>query len=151
MKKYMSHWIIGTFFLTLGLLIAIGPQTIFKPCSALLEITAEEGARGMTVPMRCHWSAKAEIGIGGVIALLGLLLLFFHNVQVRLGLSMALPALGLVSVLLPGRHLIGVCMARTMECRILMLPMLTMLGSLIIAVSLVYTVVLVRKARKRPA
>ena len=155
MKNTFSRWISGVLFVALGLLIAIGPQTIFKPCSGLLQIYTE-GMQGQSmqqmppsdaryVPMKCHWSANAEIGIGGAIAFLGILLLFFRKSPVRLGLSLAQAALGLVTVLIPS-SLIGVCMGKTMQCRVLMLPLLLVLGCLVIAVSLANVSLLFREA-----
>ena len=137
MKNAFTRWISGALFAALGLLIAIGPQTIFKPCAGLLELLP--GNR--FVPMKCHWSGIAEIGIGGVIAILGLLLLFFSQAQIRFGMSLAQAALGITAVLIPTR-LIGTCAAPTMRCNILMRPMLLAAGCLVITVSAVNVLLL---------
>ena len=145
MKNIFTRRISGIIFIVTGLLIAIGPQTVFKPCTALLELVS-----GRMVPMRCHWAAAAETGIGGAIAFLGLLLLFFPvgskgSSQLRLGLSISLAVMGLVTVLLPTK-LIGVCMTKTMECNLLMLPMLMVLGSAVIAAALANVFLLYKEA-----
>jgi len=143
MKNTFTHFILGSLFVVFGLLIAIGPQTIFEPCKELLEIsTGGMEMRGMAsaaptyTPMKCHWSGVAEIGPGGAIALLGLLLLCFHKSQLRLGITFAQTLLGIMVILFPTK-LIGVCMAKTMNCHLLFYPMMLVLGSLVIAASLV--------------
>jgi len=97
--------------------------------------------------MKCHWAAIAEIGVGGSIALLGLLLLLFRQVQVRFGLSLAQLVLGIITVFIPTK-LIGVCMMKTMQCNILMQPMLIVLGCVVIAVSLANVLLLFKEIGK---
>ena len=160
MKIFFTRWISGVLFIVLGLMISVGPQTIFKPCSELLQIYSG-GIQGQVmqgqgmqqtpsdtryVPMKCHWSAIAEIGIGGAMALLGFLFLLSGKPQLRLGLSFAQAALGLVAVLMPTK-LIGTCVGKMMQCNILMLPMLLVMGCLVIAVSIVNVFLLFRNAR----
>ncbi|MDR1956292.1 MAG: DUF4418 family protein, partial [Treponema sp.] len=56
-KKQLLYGIIIIIF---GLLVAWGPQFLFKVCNATEE----------NFP-RCHWSAQAEIGMGILITALG--------------------------------------------------------------------------------
>ena len=146
MKNTFTRWVSASLFIVLGLLIAIGPQTFFKPCQGLLQLYEDGAASDRYVPMKCHWSAVAEIGAGGAIALLGLFLLFFAASQVRFGLSLAQLVLGLLSFLITTK-LIGTCMSKTMECNLVMLPMLLVLSSLTIVVSLINVLLLFRDAR----
>jgi len=131
MKNIFTRWISGILFILIGLLIAIGPQTGFEPCQGLLELTS-----GRFVPMRCHWAAAAETGIGGAIALLGIFLLLFSKLSVRFGLNLGIAVFGIVAVLIPTK-LIGVCITKTMQCNVLMQPMLMVTGGIVIAAALV--------------
>ncbi len=114
----------GLLVAVFGSLIALGPQFLFKVCEA-------EG----DMIMRCFWTGRAEIGIGGVIFLSGLFLAFFKNPALRFGVNLGLIPLGILTLLIP-TVLIGVCGSHSMECRILALPSLVVLGILLIAAAL---------------
>ena len=117
-----NKYVVGALLLILGLLIAIGPQKIFPVC----EFNPEKA-------MKCHWMGKSEIGVGAVIAVIGLLQMVMDHAKIRQGLSMSAALLGLVTLLLPTK-LIGVCMNVHMRCVTLTRPALLILG---IAVMLV--------------
>jgi hypothetical protein len=51
--------------------------------------------------MKCHWSAQAEIGIGGLIAALGIALTLFTAPKTRLGLAMGIFLSGILALLIP--------------------------------------------------
>lgn len=105
-----------------GLLVAVGPQTIFRLC----------GPKPDGTWMKCHWTGQAELGVGLFIAALGVLLLVFSNEKVRLGLSLAAVLAGVLVLLLP-TALIGGCSMSTMNCQRLTFPALEILGSLTVA------------------
>ncbi|WP_051656543.1 DUF4418 family protein [Butyrivibrio sp. AE3004] len=107
----------GITFIILGLLIAVGPQSIFAVCGPM-----EDGKF-----MKCHWTAQAELGIGLAIVFLAAGILFFKSEQIRAGLSIAAFALSIVSVLVPTK-LIGVCGGEHMQCHSLTKPVLIILG-----------------------
>ena len=111
-----NKYVVGALLLVLGLLIAIGPQKIFPVC----EFNPEK-------PMKCNWMGKAEIGVGAVVALIGVLQMVMDHAKVRMGLSMAAVPMGLLTLLLPTK-LIGVCMNVHMRCVTLTRPALLMLG-----------------------
>ena len=111
-----NKYVVGALLLVLGLLIAIGPQKIFPVC----EFNPEK-------PMKCNWMGKAEIGVGAVVALIGVLQMAMDHAKVRMGLSMAAVPMGLLTLLLPTK-LIGVCMNVHMRCVTLTRPALLMLG-----------------------
>jgi hypothetical protein len=116
-----------------GLLIALGPQFLFKVCPA---------ADGMY--MKCHWSARAEIGVGGpLIAGLGIALIFFANPKIRLGLSIGVFLSGVLALLIP-HALIGGCVMHTMPCRKIAFPAITVIGILLLITMALNTLYLVR-------
>ncbi len=150
-----NRFISGIIIIVLGQLIAIGPQTIFPVCGVgelKQEVTessshkdmdrndhgeadGDKGSSAMDSPMKCSWTARAEIGVGGVIAIVGLLLIFTASSQIRFGLNLAVGFMGLLSFLLPSVF-IGVCGSDRMGCRSLTLPVLSILSGSVMAVSI---------------
>lgn len=110
---------VGILYIILGLLVAIGPQTLFPACGA------HDGKF-----MKCHWTAQAELGIGLTIAILGLLLILIASRQLRIGISIGIFLNAILELLIPNA-LIGVCGSLQMNCRILTLPALNILGVLV--------------------
>jgi hypothetical protein len=106
----------GVLFLILGLLVAIGPHTIFPVCEAM-----GDGY------MKCHWTAQAVLGIGVSIAVLGVLLIMIASKPIRIGISLALIPYAVLVILIPNL-LIGVCGKLHMRCHSLTLPALNVLG-----------------------
>ena len=100
-----------------GLLISIGPKTIFKLCEA-----EPDGSWP-----KCHWTGQAELGVGLLIVALGVLLLIFSSKRTRLGLSIAV-ALGGILVLLFPTVLIGGCAMKNMACQRVTFPALIVMG-----------------------
>lgn len=109
--------IFGAVLLILGALIAIGPQSIFAVC----EFNPEKA-------MKCHWMARAELGVGAVMAVLGLCSMLSPSTQMSRGLLAAGGLLGILTMLLP-TVLIGVCMNVHMQCVTLTRPALLVLGA----------------------
>jgi hypothetical protein len=144
MKNIFTRFISGSLFIVLGLLAAIGPQTIFQPCLDVMEVCVDGMSNNVFMPMKCYWSAMAEIGPGGAIAILGLLLLCFRKSQMRLGIIFAQTLLGIMAILFPAK-LIGICMSKTHDCHLLFYPMILVLGSLVIALSLVNGFFIIKK------
>jgi hypothetical protein len=111
-----NRLITGIAIVILGLLLAVGTQTIFPVCEAGEKV------------MKCFWTGRAAIGIGGVIAVIGILLLVFGNKRTRIGLLLSLVPIGVYTVLIPN-VLIGVCGGAHMNCRALALPAITIIGT----------------------
>jgi hypothetical protein len=103
-----------------GLLIALGPQFLFKVCPVMGDMI-----------MKCHWSAQAEIGVGSLIAALGIALVFFANPRVRLGLTIGI-FLSAILVLLVPHALIGGCAGHHMACRKIAFPAITVISMLLL-------------------
>ena len=92
-----------------GLLLAWGPQVLFRPCP-----TTEKF-------MKCFWSCRALIVVGCVLALIGLLQLLAKNTETRKALSVVALALFLGAILIP-TVVIGGCAKEDMACRLLTFP-----------------------------
>jgi hypothetical protein len=123
----------GGAVIVLGLLIALGPQSLFKVCPVTGEMV-----------MKCHWSAQAEIGVGALIALLGAALIVFANPRTRLGLTLAVFLSGVLALLIP-HALIGGCGMHSMACRKTAFPAITVISILLLVGSAAYTWYLARK------
>ena len=128
--------ITGIFYFIVGILVAIGPHTIFAVCEAM------EGKY-----MKCHWTAQAEIGVGISIAIVGGLYYFLKSDKIRIGLQIALYTILAQVALLPD-VLIGVCGKEHMQCRALTLPALNVLTVLGIAVGVVNLIYLLKRKDK---
>lgn len=163
-----SRIIIGAVIIVLGLLLAVGPQTIFPVCgvhgyadSAMSmeddamghdamsdDGASEAGHSGNGSKMKCYWTGQAEIGAGLVIAVIGIFLLIFKERNIRAGLSLSLVPLGIYALLIPNL-LIGVCGSAHMECRTLALPAITIISAAVSVVSAVNVFLLLKAEKER--
>jgi hypothetical protein len=116
---------LGLFILALALVIGIVP--VLTECQAVMKL-----ANGMTTPMKCHWTAIAELAMAVPLAALGGFLFFNKRKETRQSLSIMGAILGVFVVLFP-TTLIGVCASNMMACRNLMLPTLVLSGILVVA------------------
>ena len=126
---------IGLAVVVLGMFISLGPQFLFKVC----------GIHGEEMP-RCFWSARGLIGTGFIIAALGICLMVFSDLKIRLGLTIGVLLMGIISLFIP-HGLIGGCSETAMACRRLAFPILTVLGILVTTLALIYTIFLERKTK----
>lgn len=107
----------------LGLLIVLTP--FFLPvCQGLLQL-----ANGKTVPMRCHWTAQAEMILGALIIVAGAFQVFAKNPESRRSLSFQTAFMGLAVVLTP-LFIIPTCVDPDMACNIGTKPALLILGGI---------------------
>lgn len=123
----MKNRLTGIIFIILGGVLAAGPRTIFPVCEVHMDMV-----------MTCNWTAQAELGIGIVIALLGVLLVVIRSNQVKIGLSLGIILNGLLSILVP-TVIIGVCEGKHMACHSLTLPVLVIIGSIIVIIAGIYS------------
>ena len=114
-----KHWF-GIVLVAFGLLIAIGPRTIFPVCPM------------GEMAMRCAGTAQAALWTGLAIAALGAAQALLPQALVGAALSALAGVGGLLTILYP-TVLIGVCKMPTMACHALTLPALVILGSFTIA------------------
>jgi hypothetical protein len=122
----------GGAVIVFGLLIALGPQFLFKVCPV------------GEIVMKCHWSARAEIGVGALIAALGIAFTIFASSRTRLGLSIGIFLAGVLALLIP-HALIGGCPMHTMQCRKVAFPAITVIGILLLIGAAMNAVYLARK------
>ena len=127
----------GGAVIVFGLLISLGPQFLFKVCPA---------AGGML--MKCHWSARAELGIGALIAALGIALIVFASPEIRLGLTIGVFLSGVLALLVP-QVLIGGCPSPSMQCRKITFPALTVISILLLISAAFNALYLVQKKNKK--
>lgn len=135
----MKNRIFMTFFLLIaGILIAVGPHTIFEVCD-----TSE-------MVMKCHWSAQAEIGTGLLIITGAILYFLFKDWQSKTVISFFTIAVGIVTILIP-KVLIGGCGSGRMPCQSTAFPAIYLISSAIIIFSAVNIFYLLKKQgiRKR--
>lgn len=105
-KKLLLTWAP----IVLGILVIVTPYIISPVCSGLLELKS-----GKLVYMKCHYSAQAEILLGSILLLTGIIQAFFKKGKSALGLMMAI--LGLAIIIVPQQFMIGVCLSNDMSCR----------------------------------
>lgn len=146
MKKNI---ILGSILIILGLLIAVGPQTIFPVCGAKANTEksqsmsenmnmSSEGNNGATAmspkKMACNYTAKAEIGAGVLIAVFGILFLVLKEDKTKLGIGIASALQGILVILYP-TVLTGVCGSVHMGCNAVTRPALVILGVITLLIS----------------
>jgi hypothetical protein len=152
MKKAI---ITGSAAIILGLLIALGPQFLFKVCGPTMASNAggeladccavpeESGCCApavSSVPV-CHWSACAEIGMGLLIAALGTCMIVFTDPKTQLGLLIGVFMASLVALAIP-HILIGGCGSMAMACRKVAFPALTVESVILLIFSAIMVVII---------
>lgn len=129
--------IVSILMMILGLLVIFVPTFILPVCPPTEVISQSADGHNHSVAfkfMKCYWTAKAEIGVGGVIAVLGLVMLLAKSSLVRLGISMSLACIAVLVAAIP-TILIGVCPGELMPCNIGTLPALLLLAGTIFIIA----------------
>ena len=104
-----------------GLLIALGPLYLFKSCPAGCCSAYPD----------CLWTRQMELGMGMIITVLGISFILYNDAKTQLGLAIGLFLTGFMVLLIP-HVIIGGCTIKTMECRLVTFPALTVLGLFVI-------------------
>jgi peptidoglycan/LPS O-acetylase OafA/YrhL len=87
-------------------------------------------------PMRCYWTARAELGAALPLLAVGVLLFFSRRKETRRALAVLVCLLGVVAMLLP-TVLIGVCEQSSAVCNTTMRPILLAAGGLTVIIGLI--------------
>jgi uncharacterized membrane protein YczE len=125
----------------LGILILIGPWT-FAPICEVNGMYAQL-ASGKTLPMPCGWTARAELGLGALAILAGILLNFSQAAETKRVIGLIGIALGILVILFP-LYITKMCAMADHPCNPLTKPVLILLGVAVIAISC-WTVYLAQK------
>jgi hypothetical protein len=124
----------GSVTIALGLLIALGPQVLFKVC----------GHGEDSIP-HCHWSAQAEIGMGLLIVALGACMIVFTDPKTHLGLGIGAFLASIIAFAVPN-FLIGGCGSLAMKCRKVAFPALTAESVVLLVFSaIIITIIVMQK------
>jgi|GEM_PF-1987059 len=115
----------GLLVLLLGMAVVV--STLF------LDTCADAGhymttASGMQVPMKCTWTERAILGIGGLVMVMGIIMLAAHPVARYL--SMPSAAAGILLLATP-LWLIPTCGNPSMPCNLSLKPGSLLLGGLV--------------------
>ena len=129
----------GITLVVLALAIAIVPA--FTDCQS--QGKSLTTTTGNTVPMKCHWTGIAEIGVAVPLVAVGAMMTLNRRKNNLMTLGVLGKVLGGMAIAFPN-GLIGVCTMPTMICHAVMKPALTVFGSLAIVGSL-GAIVLTRK------
>jgi len=121
-------------------LMVSGLITIFLPsfytCAAHGKAIQLPG--GGSIPMKCLWTARAEIAMGVLLLTVGAFLFISGTLESRRFLSVLVLILGIFVLLLP-TTLIGVCINPDMSCVVIMRPTLLLIGIVTVALGIVAT------------
>ena len=116
----------GLLVVTLGVATLLSTHYLLHSCADTgVFLTTMKGA---SVPMRCSWTERAVQGVGGLVALLGVLMVWLR--ESTRGLSLAVAASGLLMFLTP-IWLIPTCDSPMMNCNLSLKPGAMLLGALI--------------------
>ena len=137
----MVHRFFGIALLVLALAIAVVPA--FTDCQS--QGKSLTTTNGKTVPMKCHWTGIAEIGVAVPLITVGVMMTANRRRDNLRNLGVIGVILGAMAISFPA-GLIGVCATPTMVCHTLMRPALIILGSLAIVGS-IGAIVLTKKVQ----
>ena len=127
--------IFAAVFVLLGLLVILAPTVLFSVCESEMK-------------MACFFTKKAEIGVGLVIAALGVIYFFLKNKDIRLGISIA-QFLNAGLVLAFPAKLTGLCKMSDMACRVKTYPALIVLSVLLALTAAVNIVFLIKSESEK--
>lgn len=116
--------IVSIIYIVLGILLALVPTVLFPTCDAT------------EMKMACYYTKQAEVGLGVLVAVLGIVALLSKNADVRSGLSLAILGIAVLVVVYP-LYLTGLCKMSDMMCRLRTLPALILISVVIGVVAII--------------
>ena len=122
---------IGALLVFLGIIVILAPWVIFPVCE--MHGLFVETKTGMKLPMPCGYTARAETGVGALIAVAGGLLIARRTPETKQAVGVFSIAAGVLVILLP-TVIIGMCRLADHPCRQLTLPALEILGAAVIII-----------------
>ena len=152
----MNKIIISVIIIVLGLLISIGPQLLFRVCSSNMALSeeledccAEPELSSCCAPAVgslpvCHWTARAEIGMGFLISAFGACLLIFIDSKIQSGILTGVFFTGIIALFIP-YTLIGGCSSMDMQCHKIAFPALTAECIVLLGLSIIMFYITIRK------
>ena len=132
MKNSMKIPIPAIVLIVVGILLVIGPWT-FAPVCEVNGMYAQLTS-GKTLPMPCGWTARAEIGVGALTILAGLLLTFSQSPETKRIVGLFGIGLGVLAILFP-LYITKMCGMAEHPCNLVTKPVLLILGVAIAVVS----------------
>ena len=133
----------GGLVILLGIMLLFIPFHLFPVCADSIALPS-----GKSIPMRCFYTGKVEIGLGIALLLLGVSLSLFTSRLIRFGLCLAGMCFALLILAVP-TLLVGVCLNPTMACQIGTFPALMVLGGFATLFFFIMTIVYGRGLRTR--
>jgi hypothetical protein len=116
----------------LGIFLAVAPFTIAPVCE--VEGNYATLANGKTILMPCGWTARAEVGLGALVFLTGLMLPFGKSPDTGRFAGIFGAALGVLAILYP-TYITKMCAMADHPCNVLTKPTLILTGLVIITVA----------------
>lgn len=140
--KFLSNNWRGLSILTLGVATVVAAVFFLDSCGdAGKMLTTTQGTQ---VPMRCHWTEQAVIGLGGLLGVIGFLMIWMK--ESARGLSLAAAAAGVLMVATP-LWLLPTCGNAMMICNMSLKPGVLLLGGLIAIVGVVGAIRMARMGK----
>jgi hypothetical protein len=112
------------------LALAIGIVPAFTDCQS--QGKSLTTSTGKTIPMKCHWTGIAEIGVAAPLVVVGGMMAANRRRSNLRNMGIMGIVLGALAISFPA-GLIGVCQTPTMLCHSVMSPVLITLGSVTVA------------------
>jgi hypothetical protein len=125
------HRFFGIALAALAIAIAVVPA--FTDCQS--QGKSLTTSAGKSVPMKCHWTGIAEIGVAAPLLVVGGMMATNRRRDNIRNFGIMGIVLGALAIAFPAK-LIGVCQTPTMLCHTVMSPTLITLGSIAIVGSI---------------
>lgn len=122
MRSLSNHWR-GLTAVVLGLGTVLGAHFFLDTCADAGHLISMMG--GKTMHMGCTWTERAIIGVGGLVAVMGLIMIWMR--EAARALSLAVAAAGILMIVIPV-WLIPTCANATMVCNLSLKPGALALG-----------------------